>query len=195
MQWFARTRGEYMEIGRTAKRVLLAVVMVAGGLAVAFAPSSIGVTAWPSAGSSFYPGEGPLGKDAPLHIDALDFFFEGVPPSNHPGVKPVTLHNRSDHEEHELVVFKLANQDATIAEAVAAANEFGPTGLVSGGFATALVAELGTAPNSTLERSIDFAEPGGYVYYCFVNTHGGHWNYGMVGKILISLPAPPAPPA
>jgi plastocyanin len=182
-----------MEIGRSAKRVLLAAVLMSGGLAVAFAPSSIGVTAWPTAGSAIYPGEGSVGKDAPLHIDALDFFFEGVPPSNHPGVKPVTFHNRSDHEEHEIVIFKLANKDATIAEAVAAANEFGEHGLVQGGFATAELGELKTAPNTSLDGSFDFAEPGGYVYYCFIDTHGGHWNYGMVGKILISEPAPPAP--
>jgi plastocyanin len=180
-----------MQISSRSKRVLMAVLLVAGGLAVGYAPSSIGGTAWPSAGSSVYPGDGSVGKDAPLHIDGLDFFFEGVPASNHPGVKPVTFHNRSDHEEHEIIIFKLADRNATIDQAVAAANQFGEHGLIEGGFATAELGELKTGPNSTLEGTFEFAEPGGYVYYCFIETHGGHWNYGMVGKILISEPAAP----
>ena len=66
----------------------MAVLLVAGGLAVGHAPSSIGGTAWPSAGSSVHPGDGPVGKDAPWHVDGLDFFFEGSarirPPGRHP---------------------------------------------------------------------------------------------------------------
>ena len=170
-------------------RALVAALMVAGGMALAYSPPSIGQTTAPASPSAYYPGDGPVGKDAPWHVDALDFFFEGVPPSNHPGVKPVTFHNRSDHEEHEIAVFKLADQNSTIQDAVTAANTFGEQGLVSGGFATKAVGELGTFPAGTTEGSLDFSEPGGYVYYCFVATHGGHWNYGMVGKILISQPA------
>jgi hypothetical protein len=60
-----------MQISSRSKRVLMAALMVAGGLAVAYAPSSIGETAWPSAGSSVYPGDGPVGKDAPWHVDGL----------------------------------------------------------------------------------------------------------------------------
>ena len=136
---------------------------------------------------------GPVGKDALWHVDGLDFFFEGAPPSNHPGVKLVTFHNRSDHQEHEIIVFKLADKNTTIDQAVAAANQFGEHGLVQAGFATAELGGLKIGPNSTIDGTFDFAEPGGYVYYCFIETHGGHWNYGMVGKILISEPAPPAP--
>lgn len=180
-----------MQITRRTRRALVAAVLAAGGVAVAVSPSSFGVTAWPSAGSSVYPGDGPVAKDAPWHVDGLDFFFEGVPVSNHPGVKPVTFHNRSDHEEHEIIVFKLADQNTTIDQAVAAANQYGEHGLIQAGFATAELGELKIGPNSTIDGSFDFAEPGGYVYYCFIETHGGHWNYGMVGKILISQPAPP----
>ena len=85
----------------------------------------------------------------------------------------------------EIIIFKLADKNATIDQAVTAANDFGEHGLIEGGFATADWGELKTGPNSTLEGSFDFAEPGGYVYYCFIETHGGHWNYGMVGKILL----------
>jgi len=180
-----------MQKSRRSKRAPMAALMVAAGLAVASSPSSFGETAWPQAGSAVYPGDGPVGKDAPWHVDGLDFFFEGLPPSNHPGVKPVTFHNRSDHEEHEIIVFKLADKNTTIDQAVAAANQLGEQGLIQGGFATAELGELKIGPNSTVEGSFDFAEPGGYVYYCFIETHGGHWNSGMVGKILISEPVTP----
>lgn len=182
-------------MSRRSKRALLATVMVVAGLAVAVSPSSFGDTIWPSAGSSVYPGDGAVSKDAPWHVDAVDFFFEGVPPSNHPGVKPVTFHNRSDHETHELSVFKLADPRTTIEEAVAAATEFGEHGLVDAGFATADLGEINTDPNTVVTGVFNFAEEGAYVYYCFVSTHGGHQNYGMVGRILISQPAAPAPPA
>ena len=187
-----------MQRNLRTKGGLVAVLMLVGGMAWASSPSSLSQTTPPeppapsSPPSAYYPGDGPVGKDAPLHIDALDFFFEGVPPSNHPGVKPVTFRNRSDHETHEISVFKLVDQNATINQAVSAANQFGEGGLVENGFATRSVGGLNIGPNSTLEGSLDLSEPGGYVYYCFVQTHGGHWNYGMVGKILISLPAAPA---
>lgn len=176
----------------------MAALMLVGGMAVAYSPPSQSQTTPPAEPepsappSAYYPGDGPVTKDAPLHIDALDFFFEGVPPSNHPGVKPVTFHNRSDHETHEIAVFKLTDPNSTVGQAVSAANQFGEAGLVANGFATRSLGEIGIGPNATLEGTLDFSEPGGYVYYCFVNTHGGHWNYGMVGKILISLPAAPA---
>jgi plastocyanin len=173
----------------------VAFLMVAGGTAVAYSPPSVGDSATPAPASGFYAGDGRVAKDAPWHVDGLDFFFEGVPPSNHPGVKPVTFHNRSDHEEHEIVVFKLADKNATVEQAVAAANQFGEHGLIDGGFATAELGELKIGPDSELAGEFNFAEPGAYVYYCFIDTHGGHWNYGMVGKILISEPAAPAPPA
>lgn len=62
-----------MQISRRSKRVLMAVLMIAGGLAVAYSPSSFGETAWPASPSAVYPGDGPVGKDAPWHVDALDF--------------------------------------------------------------------------------------------------------------------------
>jgi plastocyanin len=167
--------------------------MSAGGLAVAYSPPSIGTSAVPAPASGVYAGDGRVAKDAPWHVDALDFFFEGVPASNHVGVKPVTFHNRSDHEEHEIVFFKLADKSSTVEEAVAAADQFGEGGLVDAGFATAELGELKIGPDSTAEGSFDFAEPGAYVYYCFIETHGGHQHYGMVGKLLIAEPA--APPA
>lgn len=174
--------------GKTT-RALTALLIAVAGMAVVQAQPSIGAKNAPPPGSDYYKGEGTVGKDAPWHVDGLDFFFEGVPPSNHPGVKPVTFHNRSDHEEHEIIVFKLADQNATIDDAVAAANEFGEHGLIDGKFATKELGELKIGPGGRLDGTFDFSEPGGYVYYCFIETHGGHWNYGMVGKILISQPA------
>lgn len=84
----------------------------------------------------------------------------------------MTFQNRSDHEEHEIIVFKLADKNATIDQAVAAANLYGEHGLIDGGFATAELGELKIGPNSTLDGEFNFAEPGGYVYYCFIETHG-----------------------
>ena len=177
---------------RRTTRALVAVLTLVGGAAVAYSPASVGDSATPAPASGSYAGDGRVGKDAPWHVDGLDFFFEGVPASNHPGVKPVTFHNRSDHEEHEIIFFKLADANTTIDQAVVAANTYGEHGLVSSGFATAELGELKIGPDSTLVGEFDFAEPGAYVYYCFIETHGGHWNYGMVGKMLISQPAAPA---
>ena len=161
-------------------------------MAVAYSPPSVGDSAIPAPASGYYPGDGQVDKDAPWHVDGLDFFFEGVPPSNHPGIKPVVFHNRSDHEVHEIIVFKLADPNTTIEQAVVAANTYGEHGLIDAGFATAELGELKIDPDREVAGEFDFAEPGAYVYYCFIDTHGGHWNHGMLGKILISDPAPAA---
>jgi plastocyanin len=85
--------------------------------------------------------------------------------------------NRSDHEEHEILFLKLKDRNSTVEDAVAAADKFGEHGLVEGGFATKELGEIKTGPDSAKTGEFNFDEPGAYVYYCFIETHCGHWRY------------------
>lgn len=173
---------------RRSRRALGAAILAAAALTVAVSPPSIGASDPPAPPSDTYAGDGPVAKDATWNVGGYDMYFEGVPPSNHMGEKPVVFRNRSDHEEHEIIVFKLKDKNSTVDDIVAAGDEFGEHGLVDGGFATKELGEIKTGPNTTATGSFNFDEPGAYAYYCFIETHGGHWRYGMVGKLLIAEP-------
>ena len=105
-----------------------------------------------------------------VEITAVDYGFDGVPETVAAGTE-LTLTNASDEELHEMVVFRVDDdQDMSMDEIIQTAAEESdgppPEWLTFSGVAVAMPGEAGFAP----EGPVVLDEPGRYLLLCFVPT-------------------------
>lgn len=105
-----------------------------------------------------------------VEITAVDYAFDGVPETVSAGTE-LTLTNASDEELHEMVVFRVDDdQDMSMDEIIQMAAEESdgppPEWLTFSGVAVAMPGEDGFAP----EGPVVLDEPGRYLLLCFIPT-------------------------
>ena len=119
-------------------------------------------------------------------VTAVDYAFEGVPDSLSAGAQAITLENQSEaDEEHEMVIFRLADDETRSAEEILndpATQEEGPPGeFVGAAFAP---------PGESGSALLDLAA-GNYMAVCFIGVGGAedgapHFTQGMFAEFTVS---------
>lgn len=142
----------------------LALTMALTGCAEDETPASADVTTDESTSSSDAAVGGTVA------ITAVDYAFDGVPESVPAGTE-LTLTNASEEELHEMVVFRVDDdQDMSMDEIIQMAAEESdgppPEWLTFAGVAVAMPAEEGFAP----EGPVVLDEAGRYLLLCFIPT-------------------------
>ena len=133
------------------------------------APDAPTTTTAPDAPTATSEPETPAEGDA-VEITAVDYAFEDVPESVAPGTE-LTLTNASESEVHEMVVFRVDDeQTMSLDEIVQSAAEESdgppPEWLQFAGVGVAMPGESGFAP----EGPVVLDEPGRYLLLCFIPT-------------------------
>lgn len=153
---------------RSARRRLpgaVAALALAAGLALA------GCTGEDAAATPTEPAEptttAPTDADAPVEVSLVDFAFEGLPASVPAGTR-LTVTNEAEAELHELVAFRLPDDEDRPAAELA---ELPPDELLGtlGEPATVLLAPPGGDPIPAVGDGT-LAEPGRYAVMCFIPT-------------------------
>lgn len=101
-----------------------------------------------------------------VEVTAVDYGFEGLPESMSVG-DTLALTNASDVEFHEMVVFRLPDDETRSVEELLALPEAEQEALFADGPATVLVAAPGEAGMAVLGDGT-LAEAGNYVALCFI---------------------------
>lgn len=122
-------------------------------------------TATGDAGTEAATG-GETGGEA-VEVTAADYAFEGVPETLAAGTS-LSLTNSSTEELHELVAFKLPEGETRSAEELFALGETEFNAIVAGPPTMVLIAPPGGAPSIPAVGDGTLAEPGRYVFGCFI---------------------------
>jgi hypothetical protein len=99
-------------------------------------------------------------------VSAIDYEFEDLPQSIAAGAR-LTLHNDSEAELHELVAFRLADDETRSAEELAQLPEAELEAVFAGEPATVLIAKPGEESTAALGDG-SLTEPGRYVVFCAI---------------------------
>lgn len=156
---------------RTAGRMGLALALAGGMLLSACGDdeddASTDSTTTEAAAETTEGTEAPAGET--LEITLVDYAFEGVPEEPIPAGTKVTVKNDSDQEFHELVAFKLPDDETRSSEELVNLPEEELGALFAGEPATVLLA----GPHGEQHAAVGdgtLAEPGRYLILCSIPT-------------------------
>ena len=154
------------------KRYLLAGLVLSLALAGCAddAPEEVAATITDAAAPSTPDDGATTAANATVEVTAVDYAFDDVPETV-PAGSELTLANASDAEFHEMVVFRVDDdQDMPLDEIVRTAAEESdgppPDWLTFAGVSVAMPGEDGMAP----EGPVVLEEPGRYLLLCFIPT-------------------------
>jgi plastocyanin len=118
------------------------------------------------------------GTEGSLAVTAVDFEFEGVPPTLDAGKYRLSFSNEGA-EPHMIAVARLTEEGAEMTDnELLDALDAGDDSFVdkNAGFEFAL-------PDETSDGKLKARVPGAYAYVCFVaNENGPHYRQGMFGR-------------
>jgi plastocyanin len=156
---------------RSASRMGLALVLAGGLLFTACGDdeddAAAGDTTTESTAEAPSSSEAPAGET--VEIELVDYAFEGIPDSVPAGTK-ITVKNSSTVEFHELVAFKLPDDETRSSEELVNLPEDELGALFAGEPATVLLAGPHGGHQTAAVGDGTLAEPGRYLILCSIPT-------------------------